>query len=110
MTNSVRSVVLDSIYSPDPMPLRSTIVSDAREAFFAHCARDELCSTSFPDLAETYGDTLVRLDQNPLTVTLPPQIRQAEDRMTITKCLFEVGVSNLLYDPNAYPALPRTIQ
>jgi pimeloyl-ACP methyl ester carboxylesterase len=108
--SSVRTVVLDSIYSADPMPLRSTIVSDAREAFFAHCARDELCSTSFPDLAETYRDTLIRLDQNPLTVMLPPQLRQAEDRMTITKSLFEVGVSNLLYDPNAYPALPGMIQ
>jgi pimeloyl-ACP methyl ester carboxylesterase len=108
--NSVRSVVLDSIYPPDPVPLRSTIVSDAREAFFANCARDKVCFSSFPDLAETYRDTLVRLDQNPLTVTLPPQMRQAEDRITITKSLFEVGLSNLLYDPNAYPALPRMIQ
>src|SRR5262249_29885254 len=38
---TVRSVVLDSIYPPDPVPLWSTTVSDAREAFFAHCARDE---------------------------------------------------------------------
>jgi pimeloyl-ACP methyl ester carboxylesterase len=108
--NSVRSVVLDSIYPPDPVPLRSTIVRDAREAFFAYCARDELCFSSFPDLAETYRDTLVRLGQNPLTVTLLPQTRQAEHRITITKSLFEVGLSNLLYDPNAYPTLPRLIQ
>ena len=106
----IRSAVLDSVYPPDPAPMRSTIVSDARDAFFAHCARDKLCSASFPDLAETYRETLVTLDQNPLVVTLPPQMRQAEDRVTITKSFFEVGVANLLYDPNAYPALPRMIQ
>jgi pimeloyl-ACP methyl ester carboxylesterase len=108
--DAIRSAVLDSVYPPDPAPLRSAIVSDARDAFFAHCARDKLCSASFPDLAETYRETLVRLDQNPLVVTLPPQMRQAEDRVTITRSFFEVGVGNLLYDPNAYPALPRMIQ
>jgi pimeloyl-ACP methyl ester carboxylesterase len=108
--DAIRSAVLDSVYPPDPVPLWSTIVSDARDAFFAHCARDNVCSTSFPDLAETYRDTLVRLDQNPLVVTAPPQMRQAEDRLTITTSLFEVGVSDLLYYPKAYPALPRMIQ
>jgi pimeloyl-ACP methyl ester carboxylesterase len=107
--DAIRSAVLDSVYPPDPVPLWSTIVGDARDAFFAHCARDKLCS-SFPDLAETYRDTLVRLDQNPLVVTLPPQMRQVEDRVRITASLFEVGVSRLLYYPNAYPALPRMIQ
>ena len=108
--DTVRSAVLDSIYPPDPVPLWSTIVSDARDAFFAHCARDKVCSTSFSDLAQTYRDTLARLDQNPLVVTLPPQMRQADDRVRITASLFEVGVSNLLYYPNAYPTLPRMIQ
>jgi len=92
------------------VPLWSTIVSDARDAFFAHCARDRGCSTSFPDLAETYRDTLVRLDQNPLVVTVPPQMQQADDRVRITASLFEVGISNLLYYSNAYPTLPRIIQ
>src|SRR5262249_5588550 len=107
---AIRSAVFDSLYPPDPVPLWSTIVSDARDAFFAHCSRDSVCSTSFPDLAETYRATLARLDHSPLVVTVPPQMRQAEDRVRITASLFEVGVSNLLYYPNAYPALPRMIQ
>src|SRR5215831_15644947 len=77
--NAVRAAVLDSIYPPDPVPLSSTTVSDARDAFFAYCARDKVCSTSFPDLAETYRDVLVRLDQNPMFVTAPPQMRQGDD-------------------------------
>jgi pimeloyl-ACP methyl ester carboxylesterase len=108
--DAVRSAVLDSVYPPDPMPLWSAIVSAARDAFFAQCAQDKACSTSFPDLAGTYRETLARLDQNPLVVKVPPQMRQADDRMRITASLFEVGVGNLLYYPTAYPALPRMIQ
>jgi pimeloyl-ACP methyl ester carboxylesterase len=43
---TVRSAVPDSLYPPDPVPLRSSTVSEARDAFFAHCAQDEACSTS----------------------------------------------------------------
>jgi pimeloyl-ACP methyl ester carboxylesterase len=108
--DTVRAAVLDSIYPPEPAPLWSTIVSDARDAFFAYCAGDKVCSTSFPDLADTYRDALVRLEQNPLVVTAPSQIRQANDRVRITASLFQFGVANLLYYPNAYPTLPRLIQ
>lgn len=108
--DAVRSVVLDSIYPPDPVPLSSTIVSDARDAFFAHCARDDACSASFPNLAETYRETLGRLDRNPLIVSVPPQLQQPDDQARITASLFEVLVSRLLYFPNAYPTLPRIIQ
>jgi pimeloyl-ACP methyl ester carboxylesterase len=51
---TVRSLVLDSIYPPDPVPLWSATVKDRRDAFFANCARDQICSTSFPDLAGAY--------------------------------------------------------
>jgi pimeloyl-ACP methyl ester carboxylesterase len=107
---AARSVVLDTIYPPDPVPLWSTIVSDARDAFFANCARDEVCSTSFPDIAGTYRDTLARLDQNPLLVTVPSQMRQADDQVRMTAPLFETVISNLLYYSPAYVMVPRLIQ
>jgi len=105
--DTVRTVVLDSIYPPDPVPLWSTTVNDARDAFFANCARDNVCSTSFPDLAEIYQETLARLAQKPLLVTVPPQMRQPDDRVMLTASLFEALVANLLYYPTAYPNLPR---
>ncbi len=108
--DTVRTVVLDSIYPPDPVPLWSTTVNDARDAFFANCARDNVCSMSFPNLAETYRETLARLDQKPLLVTVPPQMRQPDDRVMLTASLFEAVVTNLLYYPTAYPDLPRVIQ
>jgi hypothetical protein len=81
---AVRSAVLDSIYPPDPMPLWSAVVSAARDAFFVHCAQDEACSASFPDLAGTYRETLDRLDRTPLIVAVPPQLQQPNDQARIT--------------------------
>jgi pimeloyl-ACP methyl ester carboxylesterase len=107
---SVRSVVLDSIYPPDPLPLWSTTVTDARDAFFAHCARDEACSASFPDLAGTYRETLARLERDPLVVAVPPHMRQPDDRVTMTASLFETVVGNLLYYSPTYVMVPRLIQ
>jgi pimeloyl-ACP methyl ester carboxylesterase len=107
---AVRSAVLDSIYPPDPMPLWSAVVSAARDAFFVHCAQDEACSASFPDLAGTYRETLDRLDRTPLIVAVPPQLQQPNDQARITAPLFEVLVNRLLYFPTAYPTLPRIIQ
>jgi pimeloyl-ACP methyl ester carboxylesterase len=107
---AVRSVVLDSVYPPDPMPPWSTVANDARDAFFAHCARDELCSTSFSGLAATYREALSRLEQQPLIVDVPPRLQQPLDQVRITAPLFEILVSQLLYFPTAYPMLPRIIQ
>jgi pimeloyl-ACP methyl ester carboxylesterase len=107
---TVRSAVLDSIYAPDPIPPWSTVVNDARDALFAHCAGDDACSAAFPDLAGTYQETLTRLEQNPLAVTVPPQMRQPDDRVNLTTSMFAVIVNNLLYFPTAYPGLPRLIQ
>jgi pimeloyl-ACP methyl ester carboxylesterase len=108
--DAVRSAVLDSIYPPDPVPLRSIVVGDVRDAFFAQCAQDEACSVSYPDLAGTYRETLSRLDRNPLVVSVPPQLQQPDDQARITASLFEILVSQLLYFPTAYPTLPRIIQ
>jgi len=106
----VRSVVLDSVYPPDPMPPHSAIAADALAAFFASCARDQACSTAFPDLAGTYRETLARLDQAPLLVALPPQMHWADDHGLLRASSFEAIVNNLVYYPSAYPNLPRLIE
>ena len=107
---SIRSVVLDSVYPPDPSPVYSANVADARGAFFAACARDQVCSQLFPDLAGTYRDTLDQLDLNPLIVTVSPQLHRPDDRIRLTASLFEVLVGNLIYYPTYYGSLPRLIE
>ncbi len=105
----VRSVVLDSVYPPDPMPARSTVVAAARDAFFAYCADDQLCSATFPDLADTYREALDRLTRAPLAVAVPPDMHQPRNRVLLTESLFEALVNNLIYYPTYYPRLPRLI-
>jgi pimeloyl-ACP methyl ester carboxylesterase len=107
---TVRSLVLDSIYPPDPVPPWSATVKDTRDAFFANCARDAVCSASFPDLAGTYRDALAKLAQAPLAVTVPPQMERPELRVMLTASLFELVVDNLLYFRPAYPTVPQIIQ
>jgi len=108
--DAIRSVILDSVYPPDPKPLRSAIVADALDAFFAYCAGEKVCSTSFPDLAGTYRETLDRLGRNPLIVTAPPALHRPNDEVRLTASLFEVLVGSLIYYPTAYPSLPRLIE
>src|SRR5262249_46190935 len=92
-TETVRSLVLDSIYPPEPVPLWSANVEQAREAFFAHCALDAACAASFPDLSAIYRTAVSRLARDPLSVELPPQLRQYGDRAQLTADLFETLVS-----------------
>jgi pimeloyl-ACP methyl ester carboxylesterase len=107
---SIRSLVLDSVYPPDPGPLLSENVADARDSLFTACARDGGCSHAFPDLAATYRGTLDQLDRNPLIVTVPPQLHGPEHRVRLTGSLFEALVGNLIYYPTAYGGLPRLIE
>jgi len=107
---TIRSLVLDSIYPPEPVPLWSANVDQAREAFFAHCAQDAACATLFPDVSAMYRAAVSRLAQEPLSVGLPPQLRQYGDRAQLTADLFETLVSRLLYFPPAYPTLPKIIK
>ena len=108
--STLRSLVLDSVYPPDPIPPRLTIHDAARESFFRACAVDFTgCAASFPDLANTYAETLDRLRAKPLPVDLPPQLKQPDNRVMLTNTLFEAVVGNLLYYPKNYPSLPRLI-
>jgi len=107
---TVRSLVLDSIYPPEPQPLWSATVAQAREALFAHCAKDAACAASYPDLHAMYRQAVSRLRQDPLWVELPPQLRQYSERAQITADLFETLLSRMLYFPPTYPRLPLVIK
>lgn len=107
---AIRSLVLDSIYPPEPQPQWSATVVRAREAFFAHCANDAACAASYPDLRAMYRQAVTRLAHEPLWVELPPQLRQYGKRAQITADLFETLLSRMLYFPPTYPRLPLVIK
>jgi pimeloyl-ACP methyl ester carboxylesterase len=106
---TVRTVVLDSLYPPDPRPMQSANVADALDAFFRYCAGDQACAAAYPDLAATYRETMSGLTRAPLIVTVPPKMHPPDDRVSLTSTLFEALVSRLIYYPTAYPSLPRLI-
>ncbi len=108
--DTLRSVVLDSVYPPDPMPPPSSIIGASRAAFFDACTQDKECAAATPDLAGLYQDTLRLLAQRPLTVAVPPRMQMPDDRVQITVPLFERIVSQLLYYPKYYPTLPTLIR
>jgi pimeloyl-ACP methyl ester carboxylesterase len=108
-SSTVRTLVLDSVYPPDPIPPRLTIWTAARESFFRACEVDAVgCAALFPDLAKTYAESLDRLRAKPLQVDLPLHL-QSSNRVMLTAPLFEFVVGNLIYYPRNYPSLPRLI-
>ncbi len=107
---TVRAAVLDSVNPPDPLlPLHSGNVAAARNAFFRFCSEDEACASAFPNLAGTYENTLRRLEQAPLSVPLPAEMRFSGNQGLLTAALFEFVVGRLVYYPRFYPGLPRLI-
>ncbi len=60
-------------------------------------------------LADTYRDTMQRLEQSPLPIDLPPEMRDAESPGRLTAPLFELVVGHLIYYRKSYPGLPRLI-
>ncbi len=108
--DTLRSVVVDSVNPPDPvLPPWSRNVADARDAFFAACDKDAACAAAYPHLADTYRDTMQRLEQSPLSMSLPSEISDLEGSRRLTASLFEVVVGRLIYYRRLYPGLPRLI-
>ncbi len=108
---TVRAAVLDSVNPPDPLlPLHSSNVAAARDAFFSFCSEDGACASAFPSLASTYEDTLRQLEQAPLSVPLPAAMRYPDNQGPLTAALFEFVVGRLVYYPRFYPGLPRLIK
>jgi pimeloyl-ACP methyl ester carboxylesterase len=108
--DTVRSAVLDSLYPPDPiMPLFSSRVAEARDAFFTSCERNAACTAEFPDLARVYRQTLARLDHTPLAMAVPPPMQRPNNQVQLTASLFDGIVAQLIYYPTFYPGLPRLI-
>ena len=107
---TVRSAVLDSINPPDPMlPPWSLNVTDAVGAFLAACQADASCSALYPNLAQTYQDTVVQLRTTPLSFPLPPGVHGTGSHGPLTAGLFRLVVGRLVYYPRAYPGLPHLI-
>jgi pimeloyl-ACP methyl ester carboxylesterase len=106
---TVRSMVLDSMYPPDPRPSRASIVAAARTAFFELCDSDPNCFEMSGGLARAYDEAKAQLARRPLILSRPPGSSWSKERFVLTAAAFELVVANLLYYRNAYPTVPLVI-
>ena len=107
--NTLRAVVLDSVYPPDPLPLTRTQTFDAAlDALFRACRSDPSCDAAHPDLALTFREAMAGLAKAPLTIALPPGSGTSE--IVLGPALLRAGVDRALYDRPLLAMLPKMIQ
>jgi pimeloyl-ACP methyl ester carboxylesterase len=106
---TLRAVVLDSVYPPDPLPrTRDQTFSAALARLFAACDADPACSALHPDLASQYRETMQRLRAFPLQVDL--RSVAGAGRLAFGPVAFASLVNMLLYYPPLLAQIPNVIQ
>jgi pimeloyl-ACP methyl ester carboxylesterase len=107
--NTLRAVVLDSVYPPDPLPRTySETVDDALNALFEACHSDATCAAAHPDLRATFHEAMAGLGKTPLPVTLRPG-RGPKTMILGPVALAAIVEQSLFYRP-LLAMLPHMIQ
>ncbi len=105
---SLRAVVLDSVFPPEPMPLTQQQTFDrALDRLFAACKRQAACDAAHPDLRAIYAEAMRGLDAAPLAVTLAPDLQPRV--MTLRSEVFRLIVDRALYSRAGMASLPALI-
>jgi pimeloyl-ACP methyl ester carboxylesterase len=103
--DSLRAVVLDSVYPPDPLPRSyGETANAALDATFAACGADPACVAAHPDLSATFDGAMAALERDPLTIPMGPE------KFVLGPRGFAVIVEQMLYYPPLLAQLPRMIQ
>ncbi len=106
----VRSVILDSTYPPQSDVYAETPADFSRSLnlVFDRCAADAACSAAYPDLRQAFGDTVLRLNERPVIVSLTVGGRSIEGAV-IDGVWFSAFIFQSLYSEALIPLLPRAI-
>jgi pimeloyl-ACP methyl ester carboxylesterase len=103
--NSLRSVVLDSVY-----PLQSNLytempanVNRALSTLFTGCATNRACNESYPELEQTFYRLVDELNASPIPIEVDGQISQLSGDRLIG------SMFRLLYSSALIPRLPQAI-
>jgi pimeloyl-ACP methyl ester carboxylesterase len=108
---SIRSMVLDSVYTPDITQARTGVVASAARSFAAYfesCPRSPVCVTSHPDLRAEFNALVDSWNEQPFELDIDdprggdrPQLHVALDGDDLTTGLFRA-----LYNITYIPVLP----
>lgn len=110
--NSLRSLVLDSVYDP-AMPFleaRVPAFAAALERLFAGCAADPGCAVAYPHLEAHFYAMLERANANPIPVSITHPRSGAPVTVHLTGDDLALGMFNALRDPALIPYLPFVIE
>ena len=107
----VRTVILDGVVSP-ARPLGLTMASDAQRALdliFARCAADPACHGAFPDPAGDLAVLIERVDQAPVSVTIPHPTTGEPTQVKVDRSTLATAIRLFSYAPETAALLPLLI-
>jgi len=107
----IRSVVLDSVYSPDDDIFTEAPgnLDRALRELFDGCAEDPACATEYPELEQTFYDTIEGLQANPIRATVTDALNGGVYDAVFDGGAFGSIVFQSLYSAEVIPILPRMI-
>jgi pimeloyl-ACP methyl ester carboxylesterase len=107
----VRTVILDAIVDPGFVMFMDA-AGDGQKSlnfFFARCAADDACHSSFPNLQTEFNELLKSLQANPVEITIPHPVTNKPLTLTVTRRMLTNLIFNTLYSPDLVATLPLAI-
>ncbi len=110
--NSLRAVVLDSVYDPSVSYLEQRVPTYANvlQTLFAQCAADAKCGTAYPNLPMHWQAVIARANHTPIPVTIRHPKTAEPLSLTLRGDDLTLGVFNAMRDARLLPLLPFLIE
>lgn len=108
---SIRSVVLDSVYPPDMDLYLETPANLDRSLtlLFDSCATNPACNTAYPNLRQVLFDTFAALNENPVSLVVTNPLNGNHYDMLFSGDAFFGLIFQLMYQTEALPLIPKLI-
>ena len=107
----VRTVTLDAVVDSGFVMFMDAARDGQKslDFFFARCAADQACHTTFPNLQTEFDEMLKRLEAAPVEITIPHPVTNRPLTLTVTRRMLTNMVFNTLYSPDLVAILPLAI-
>ncbi|PKN88480.1 MAG: hypothetical protein CVU46_00930 [Chloroflexi bacterium HGW-Chloroflexi-8] len=111
-TESLRSLVLDSVYDPSVNFIEARVPSLAQvlEQLFAACGDNTDCFQVYPNIESHFYEVIARANENPISVDINHPRTGEPVTVQLTGDDLVLGVFNALRDPRLLPFVPFVIE
>ncbi|MBI1282564.1 MAG: alpha/beta fold hydrolase [Anaerolineaceae bacterium] len=106
----VRSVIIDSVYPPEVSSWEEygANTADVFHRLFQACAANAECDAAYPDLENTFYDTVAKLNTEPASYSGTAKSGDSEDK-TMSGSDFIDRLFQVMYSSENIPAIPMVI-